>query len=864
MDLNKFSICSNSATCIEYSPEFYQYLLHIVLNNQNKKICFIFDKKPVNTHLIAILAALALFKENAPSMIENYTKRNFKKGEKVIVQPQGYIYEYDGLFNIPGYDPLLRLKMLNSPNARSFRPEDVLRLQLTTNSRPAGKLDTNLIISDMAFIDSLLNLHTFNNHSYITNQALLYSARNRFDQTLSDVALKNTNTNETLQLKDLKLWGSIDISGELKSYDTRQSGGEPILAVSSEMEDIAMYLESKPAYSKIVFFDNLQKIGNNLHIFDKITEKQHSVVIGSIDELAEINQYLGNTGFTIWQLDSNDFHQFQTANSINIKPFMSSTDIEIRFPIIANDIKNKAQMIFLPVKHLLLEEATNLFNKLAIYSNSNNAEENISELTAKIFYILYDNMAQTFLPVASHLSELDSLRKKLKTLQSWMPTDIYDATMACIDLNIEFQRALEGVTITPKASKIENHMYKNEYSKVLILSKDTEKSERSKIYFKNHNYNIDVDIIKNLHKKPIQIYDAIYLDYWPGKTKFIKLYSTQLFKNMIFAGCNTEGIWYENTLKILNNDLKKYKLDAVSKSQLSSIDESLLNNNHQISRVFPEFTDQTFTKNNKAEEDTEHPIIVFQNQYQEKKRNNIFNAHSTNQDSVDTRLVEYHGGIYSLNQDSYEVLLVQNLSNTSSEKLKIKQIESKNLQIGNIILIRSSGDSSVLADTAKELVGIKVYEDSYQKATYWKKAFESIGYDPNEVQFWLKKYGVNRNLLTIKNWMSLKTIGPQSKDDLEIILKTSHNLKLQNELENIWLAIEEIRALHIKAGNKLTDIIIKELEEGSINLDLIETQEIDLPHGNIKLLEVMHISDDVKKIDRSHANQIHRYDYLTL
>ncbi len=867
-DIDRLNICfTEDEKCNSKIPEFYSYLLHAILNEENKKICFMFDKRPIDIYLLSILTSFVLLKKNSKSMVKNYLRRSFQKGERVLIKPQGFIYEYNGVFE--PYD-LIQLKLLNNNDKRSFQPHEMLRLQKTTKKRPAGKLDTELKFDEPTFIDSLLDIQTYDNHSFLLNQLILYTTKNKFNEFLSNVSLHETETKQTIKLKNMKLWGSIDMDGKLNSYDTRQSGGEPLVAVSSELEDIVVSLEDEIEFSKIVFFDDISKISKNLQAFDEISERQRSVVFGSINEMQEIEQYLKDTGFIIWQLDNNDL-QFSSDISTNNDIFKKRIKKEINFPLLSNFTKKEMEINYILIENEYLNSASDLFNEISSFINTNDVHERMSDVAGKMFDILFNSLIQSFSPHQVHQDVLENISSELLNIKSLIDPKLYNLCTEYMDLMEIFQVDINDVSVTLKGHQLEKHIKGNTFSRILILSRDNEIKNKTQDYFKDYGFNnddsdkkvcINVDIIKNLKKMEVNFYDAIFVDHWLGKNNFLKLYSSQICHNLIFMGYKIELQWLGNSLKILNKNISKFRLETEEKSEILNMNKSDLQDKNIIYNIYKiPFEDNRETS---GEENDEPPAIIFKNSYTEKKYKNLLREFSDSGDLVEVKLIEYHGGYFSWNYDSHEVVIVKNLTSSSIKKMEVKPIKSKNLQVGNIVMFRSNSNKSIVSETAAKMIGIDSYTQIFNKAVSWKKSLKSIGSDPVKIQKKLEKNNLSRNLLTIKNWLSDVTVAPSNKEDLLTIIKTADDAEMLNELEDIWSCIGRLRGLHIKTGSYLTDSLIKELRNNPIDFDFEDTNIINLEHGEIELHQVSSVSTKTEMFSRQHANHIHQNNNLIL
>lgn len=869
IDLNKFSLCAANSRCTDFTPGFYKMFEETIVSGKNKRICLVFDKHQGNTHLIAIITALSLFKKNIETMIAAYSKRMFQEGEKVIVQPQGFVYEYDGLFEITHYPALLKLKVLNSCDKRSFSPHDVLRLQKTKHKRPMGKLNTKLTVNEDTFIDSILDIKTFDNHSFIENQVVMLTTKSSFNHTCGSVKLHNFVTNESRIISQIKLCGNINISGNLVTDDTRQSGGEPLLAVSSEMEDLDAYLEKQASYSKVVFFENMSRIGSNLQAFERIVEKQFIVVFADISELNEVKQYLGDTGFKIWQLDPEDFEVMNKKKSVSEND-PTHSDLLIRFPQLSSTLKSTALIDFIEVHDPIIDKLLDSFTAVTKYANQNDLLENVEDLIASLFHAIYHNISLTFYPSSDQFEKLETIRSNIKRIQTAIAPVLLSNLILCVDLCEQFQKSLTDFTYTEKGQKLRIHVNKQDYKNIVFIAKDDTEALAVEMFFKSGDENkiyCKALTFRDFKKSRLEIYDAIYLTYWPGKSKFLEIFTFSLTKNIHFSGYKIELEWYKASLFLLRKNLEQYRLTPQEKSELTGLDEKQFVKDFidKISIDIPKNINFEYMENaEKVCDYPDHPITVFHNTYNQKKKTNVLLMNSSGEDKVAARYIEYGAGHYSWNQDSHDVHVLKNFLSHTGYKASITTKVSKNLQIRDRVLVRSNGNPSIISEMAQNIIGETKYKELCERALVWKNAFEYIGKTPRAVQVELEKNGLKKNILTIRLWMYSNTLGPSTKDDLIAIFYTAANDKLMNDMNEIWDAIEQLRSLHLKAGRQLTKEIMQSIETNIESLDLETGSFIELEQGVVEIFEVTDISEEYVQIDRIHTNRIQKLEHTFL
>jgi len=71
-----------------------------------------------------------------------------------------------------------------------------------------------------------------------------------------------------------------------------------------------------------------------------------------------------------------------------------------------------------------------------------------------------------------------------------------------------------------------------------------------------------------------------------------------------------------------------------------------------------------------------------------------------------------------------------------------------------------------------------------------------------------------KQLNTIKIWFKdTSQIGPQKKDDLEIIARITNNSSLNKNIDSVWDAIVTLRSYHLSAGMRLHSLLLQNLPQ---------------------------------------------------
>ena len=76
----------------------------------------------------------------------------------------------------------------------------------------------------------------------------------------------------------------------------------------------------------------------------------------------------------------------------------------------------------------------------------------------------------------------------------------------------------------------------------------------------------------------------------------------------------------------------------------------------------------------------------------------------------------------------------------------------------------------------------------------------------------LTELGTGKTLVTIRNWLNNDSmIGPGLRTDLDLIVKLTKSKELEEMKDEVWAAIKQIRGAHLRAGMRLTNMLLQKL-----------------------------------------------------
>lgn len=166
--------------------------------------------------------------------------------------------------------------------------------------------------------------------------------------------------------------------------------------------------------------------------------------------------------------------------------------------------------------------------------------------------------------------------------------------------------------------------------------------------------------------------------------------------------------------------------------------------------------------------------------------------------------------IIYISNNNYTLLPVDHsITTIDREVFKIQQTQIKNLETGDLLVFRTNNGGTLIKEVADDILGVKSNEMREQQDKWKRRLRSSIkkqGID-TVVRVLQNTYGISYvNKLNLSYWISPLCIKP---DALEKILEA---LKFEeHERKEIMQATKEIYAAHIKAGRKISNSLMEEV-----------------------------------------------------
>lgn len=811
-----------NAVLPERIPWFFGFILAAAVKPSPGACCFVLEKTQGTTAVAALLAALVRLQHDFPSQVKHYAEVALQRGQRVKVRPSNFVYEYEGLWeDLPGF---FKLKLIGENSWRSFPLTDILRLEPTDRIKPKGVGSSDLGTFEPSPLDHLLDLTTCGNNSIVCNTVLVNMTQARFARVLDSIALTPKHTKQHSQLSHFLPWGSIGHDGILKPNDPYQVTGEPLIATTNVLEDLALATSLSEIASKVVFIDGARRLARDLQAFDDITDRQRTVVLASPDENEELN-LLNNRGCPIWHMSADEVLIGEAYTNGRARQSLVGATIR------AAKIRKRFNLKKIDCRDDLLEAvAASLAHAAEIIKGKEETTE-ADAILARLFRILLECSECCFGVGEDTVSDLRSVQGYMVQHAKWLGKEIADIFEDAIN---KLDQAIPRDFGRQKAEALLNTITEQDI-RWAILTRSSRVAER--LREEEDILGHDLPILPVSTVSPNHEYRGIILLAWPNARRFTRLKNLSVTAEIRILTYPFESAWLLHHQKQEHAWRWSNRIGEDTCSSILGIDRHLLSG-----------LDVT-----KSEEKPRYPretsldLPALELEKRVMQRQNVQPPTATDdEDSREARLVQFFGGCHALLTEWAELPVLNDLIDSGKgERVKLTSATASRLSTNDFVLFRDSGDKEFLRLIAEEILGEEEYRSTRDLAERWKSALRRFqaSLAPAELQQKLANHGIKRTLSTIVGWLdNPDRIGPRNHDDIEIIAKITADTELLSSKDEVKSAISRIRGAHLAAGMQLTKLILGELHGKLNELDDQPTLlDLDYGHAWVVQIESVHI-----------------------
>ena len=814
----------------ERIPWFFGLLLAAARKPEAGPCCFVLDKTPGTAPLAAVLLAFSLLKEDFPRLATSYACTSLSRGQHVRVKPSNFVYEYDGIWD--GYPNQFRLKVQDEPAWRSFRMSEVLRLEPTTRKRPKGTLSSNLGVFDRSPVDQLLDITTYGNDSMIRNVVMLFAAQARFAAIADVVSLASKDSECSDRLSSFLPPGTIGPDGVIQAGDAYQVIGEPLIAVSRVLQDLAGAANSASEASKVVLVDGARGALSDLQAFDDIVDRHRVVILASPDEMDEV-RILKDRECPVWHLSTSEITLGEDHPEERSRLSLAGRTVRMA------DIRDRVRVVPIECENDDLQAVVTVLEGVATKIKGAEERSETEELVARLYGILLEVSECCFGVGEEVKSELSLAKRNFARDRMWMTQDVAQELQSAID-------RLEGI--------LEGGSGRNSKADSLLkVLEETEgrwavacRSARTADHLRSGLSALapDVPVVPIQAIRQEDEWDGIVLVGWPNGRRFTQLRNKEASRDIRILTYPFERVWLRSHQAREQNLTKANRMEAGDRAEILGIESDLL---RQLKSDEPHPPDDRNS--------TDQPSFDFERMFNRRRSQRPSTA-AHGDDVRRARLVEFHGDCYALLTEWSRLHVLSDIMEGSGRTSgRLRTVSATDLSRDDFVLFRAGGDKEFIRNLAEAELGVDEYARLRATAERWKSALRRLGSTPSAVQRRLENHGLHRTRPTVEGWMwNPDLIGPGYESDIEVIGKAAGDKELLEALDAVKDAISRVRGAHIGAGSRLTELIHIEVRT---RLNQLDDQPVllDLMFGQAWVVQVRSV--DLRQRDYS-ADQVNR------
>lgn len=817
----------------EEIPLFFALLLAAATSDQRGMCCLVLDKTRGTAAIAAILLAFMRLQSNYPDLVRDYATNALRKGSRVRVKPSNFVYEYAGIWH--QYPYLFKLRVLDDDAYRSFPLHEILRLEPTDRVLPKGKLKSALGEFEKSLLDQLLGLTTCGNNSIITNTVLAYMTQAQLAGALKSISLVPTHLDrpDFASLDTYFPWGSIGPGGDLRSKDTYQVIGEPLIATTRVPEDLARAAKNAPAESKIVVVDGARSVVRDIQAFEE-AERQRVVVLASPLETAELSVLEGR-GCPIWHMPPDAILLGEQNPSERQRTSLVGATVN------AADLRRQMRITVVPcIDEALQAVADSLEHAAGLLDSDQDAHE-ARKILRRLYSVLVE-CSESFLGVCEETRQtLQAANELVAATGRWLDPKVASA----------FREAATGL-----ATAIASDTCGDEKADALLEIMSADRHEEWAMAARSGrtanclreglvDWESDLPVLPIGAIQRRRCYAGIVLPAWPNRRNFQRLCDKAVTADLRVLAYPFEEKWL-SIYGVRDRTLTKSRV--MQPDNLSALLDITPSSLQVVARQRPirfpaevSGSSSVYSITDVATSTPPKPPPVA----------------GEGEDSRPARLVQFFGGCHALLTDWAELhKLIPAVDGPSGHSTKLLTVSVDDLSQDDAVLFRASGDKEFIRIIAEDELGVEKYGRIRADAERWRQTLRTLGTDPICVRRRLAAFGLSRTIQTISAWLdNPHRIGPQDHSDLVTIAKAAGDHDLRANIPKVRAAISRIRGLHITAGKKLTEILLEELSGQPYDLD-DEPLWLDLQYATAWVVRVYEVDSVRQEYPSSSVNQL--------
>lgn len=833
---------------LENIPNSVSEILSQIHKKKSGGLIFFTDKNQILLPLIAFFSSVYKFSQELPDLINKFSSLNIEIGDKILVQPEGWVYEFRGSHKTYP-DDFFVINVVNEPTStRTIRKDEFLRFEKTSKDRPRGKLSGSFTELEPSPLDFFLpGMSIFGNEDILETQTLILAKKSFLKHSFAGFgSMSKTEfseydeiVNKFIRFSDISSLGKISDNGEILSADANVKTKKPLIASSHSIDNFFYAIRKHQLKDKLILLDGIKDLEIDPVYLDYALENNTVCMLASRDELFSVHNHLERFDINIPQ-DEEILHLVD-RNDINIKaPLGKLLSMAVN--------RHELKIYFNFCNFLELDGLYVKFRDLLL--NHKDRSDEMDQIVLTLHGLLFD-LGECFEVNEYYLNKLTSLERKISLSNfdnGQLLKRIQEITKGILSIFDSLEK-----TGSQKLEALLAEIGKSKGKNLLLLVRSNQAVENLK---RRLGKNITIRTYNSFAAESSANYEKIICLGWPNSKRFGKFWHQHLSKEIYFIGYVFENHRFKRFLSSYDALFARLIKDKSDAEWFGKGTFRLLN---KIKAYDDPTQLQTSSSVNIEEDESEESQNIelesILRRIESRIQRNYRYIFEEEDLMLDAKLINFVGGeAYSWFTEGHKVYVLDELFLDNSERISLKSLEA--LEEGNFILFRDQGDKDFLRMIAQDSIGKKEYDLHLNRSREWKLALNTLGEGVKQITTVLNRSGLKKNAGTISQWLhNDDLIGPRDLKEIQNILSLVKDKTQYSSPEDIEQSIEIIRSSHHSAGFELTKLIIDEIKSNPPDLSQ-SINEIDLNLGTVWIAEIENINNQAENIGASNVNRL--------
>lgn len=787
-------------------PDYADTLCEIAQNARQTPAVVLLPDTQRAGELVSLLCARAL----APAACRAPEEliQGIAKGSRVRVLPDEGVYEFDGLENGGFWLRLLDVKNFRS-SGRMWAPmRDAGRLQPTTRKRPLGSTDRQAWSPlSPTLWDGFSGTHAGGNAALTRTAVVLVGSRTGFRAALERELGFAGTAGETARAVDMGLtWGEVDEDGSLHVLSPSGASGCPLIAVARDHVSARRLADSVDQCSLVIISTYADDALADRTSVESIAERHHLLVLapGRLREPFKARQ---SAGWTVVDLSESAALGAQRTGIAPLDRMTAAAAWAQRRPGMLAERCPELETGFV---------ALDAFGRAA--AAHIDVDDDVAECDCRLREIFFEASDWLAAPCLEDLQDLHDTCAAISDRRRRLVSVAGEAAgAAAMEVTVavrSFAERTRDLAITPKGEcllRLASAAADSAYRQVFVAGHG-QTARTIEAFLKGVGVPVACVTPTELVKLPdIERVNVVSM---MRREAFTRLVDPWPARNLLFLGYRHEVEVYER------------RLDARSRliAQLRPAGEALLR--------FPRLDAYRagWLPSAAAPPEPPEPMAAVARPARQPP------ASRPGDPVRPARFCRFAGRSWMAVTDDHGFARVHD---SADQTTRIISILGRNLQVGDLLLIREGGEKDIVRETAEEIAGRERYATLRTEAALWRHTLRRSGLRPEELRERLAEWGLDRGLPTIRYWLSAD--GPIGPSDPDMALPLIAEALAEDPHAPGWkacaAAIHTVRGLHLEAGFRLTSLLLAECGQSVLEHSEHETP-FELSLGTVWLLGV--------------------------